>query len=152
MSTKVRLIILGVVVAVVAFLLEPNSPLGGFWAPADDMPEPSGGQVPLFIVLGLVEAIALGVGAAFIAWAFTRVPAIASSIGTSVSSTRWALVAVGWLLTNWWVHDSLHINNGNNLDGLLVIEYLFHVTLIAGGVYLAWFFTRAVMAGRRASA
>ena len=151
MSTKVRLIALGVVVAVVAFLLEPNSPLGGFWAPADDMPEPSGAQVPLFIILGIVEAAALGIGAAFIAWAFTRVPAIAASLGTSVSATRGALIAVGWLLTNWWVHDSLHINNGTDLGGLLVIEYLFHVTLIAGGVYLAWFFAQAVMAGKRSS-
>ena len=43
-------------------------------------------------------------------------------------------------LVNWWAHDSLHLHNGMDLSGLLRIEYAFHMTLIAAGLTLAWFF------------
>ncbi len=54
--------------------------------------------------------------------------------------THAAHVSVAWLLFNWWPHDSLHIANGMNLGGLLVIEYVFHISLMIGGAILAYFF------------
>ena len=44
-------------------------------------------------------------------------------------------LSIGWFLVSWWSHDNLHIHNGDDLQGLLYIEYGFHVTLIiAAGV------------------
>jgi hypothetical protein len=43
-------------------------------------------------------------------------------------------------MANWWPHDSLHLHNGLALNGLLGIEYGFHVTLMLAGVILAYFF------------
>ncbi len=37
----------------------------------------------------------------------------------------------------WWPHDNLHISNGNNLQGLLFIEYGFHFTLMIAALVLA---------------
>ena len=39
---------------------------------------------------------------------------------------------------SWWPHDNMHIHNGNDLQGLLYIEYGFHVTLMAAGLVLAY--------------
>jgi hypothetical protein len=47
-------------------------------------------------------------------------------------------LAIGWFLVSWWPHDNMHIHNGNDLQGLLYIEYGFHVTLMAGGLILAY--------------
>jgi hypothetical protein len=33
-------------------------------------------------------------------------------------------------MVSWWPHDNLHISNGNDLRGLLFIEYGFHFTLM----------------------
>ena len=52
----------------------------------------------------------------------------------------WAFLSIAWLLFSWWPHDSLHVANGINLSGLLVIEYVFHVTLMVAGAILAYFF------------
>ena len=49
-----------------------------------------------------------------------------------------AYLAIGWLLVSWWPHDNMHIHNGNDLQGLLYIEYGFHVTLMIAGLVLAY--------------
>ena len=41
-------------------------------------------------------------------------------------------------MVSWWPHDNLHIHNGNDLQGLLYIEYGFHVTLIIAASVLAF--------------
>ncbi|HEV8224498.1 MAG TPA: hypothetical protein VGP74_04510, partial [Rubrobacteraceae bacterium] len=43
-----------------------------------------------------------------------------------------------WFLVSWWPHDNLHIHNGEDLQGLLYIEYGFHVTLMLAGIVLAY--------------
>ncbi len=47
-------------------------------------------------------------------------------------------LSVGWFLVSWWPHDNLHIHNGMDLQGLLYIEYGFHVTLIVAALVLAF--------------
>jgi hypothetical protein len=42
--------------------------------------------------------------------------------------------------SSWWPHDNLHISNGNNLQGLLFIEYGFHFTLMIAALVLAYCF------------
>jgi hypothetical protein len=39
---------------------------------------------------------------------------------------------------SWWPHDNMHIHNAMNIDGLIVIEYVFHFTLIAAGFVLTY--------------
>ena len=38
----------------------------------------------------------------------------------------------------WWPHDNLHLHNGMDMQGLLFIEYGFHVTLIIAAGALAF--------------
>jgi hypothetical protein len=129
--------VLALVLAVIAFLLSPNAPFGGFWAPAATMPKPTAGQLPFFILLNIAEVVTFGLGVAFLVFGYPMVRAIAPA---SLGLTRAVHLSIAWLLLSWWSHDSLHIYNGLHLGGLLVIEYLFHVTLMIAGVILAYFF------------
>jgi hypothetical protein len=129
--------LVAVVLAAIAFFLSPNAPLGAFWLPAPDMPMPSAWQLPLFILLNVAEVVTFGIGVAFL---FFGLPLMRAIGPASLGLTRAAQVSIGWLLLNWWPHDSLHVHIGMALNGLLVIEYVFHITLMIAGVILAWFF------------
>ncbi len=122
--------------AVIAFLLSPNAPLGGFWRPDAHMPMPTAGQLPHLLLINLAEVIAFGLGMSFLVFGYPLVRAIAPA---SPRLTRAVHLSITWLLVSWWPHDSLHIHNGMNLNGLIAIEYVFHVTLMATGVILAYF-------------
>ncbi len=136
-NVRVKVIITTLAFAVLAFLSSPNGPLGGFWAPPPDFPVPSGGQVPLFMILGVFEALLFGLGASFLIFGYPLVKAIAPA---SSGLTLAAYLSIAWLLISWWPHDSLHIHSGMALNALLAIEYGFHVTLMAAGLILAYFF------------
>lgn len=137
MKTWIKVLIVTVVLAVITLLISPNGPLGTFWAPPPDFPTPTGAQLPLFMLLGIFEAVAFGLGISFLIFGYPLIKAIAPA---STTLTTAAHLAIAWLLINWWPHDSLHIFNGIALNGLLAIEYTFHVTLIVAGVVLAYFF------------
>jgi len=126
-----------VVLAAFAFILSPNGPLGSFWSPDPHMPTPTAGQLPLFILLNVAEVVTFGIGLAFLTFGLPIMRAVAPA---SKGLTRAAQISIAWLLFSWWPHDSLHVHNGMALGGLLVIEYVFHVTLMIAGVILAWFF------------
>ncbi len=49
-------------------------------------------------------------------------------------------IALPWMLVSWWPHDNLHVHNGMNLQGLLYIEYGFHLTLIIASLILTYGF------------
>ncbi|MCL4302988.1 MAG: hypothetical protein KJ077_45295 [Anaerolineae bacterium] len=137
LKTRTKVIITTLAFAVLAFLASPSGPLGGFWAPPPDFPVPSGIQTPLFMILGVLEAVLFGLGASFLIFGYPVVKAIAP---TSWGLTIAAYLSIAWLLISWWPHDSLHIHSGMALNALLAIEYGFHVTLMAAGVILAYFF------------
>src|SRR5262245_53903938 len=65
MKPWLKMLIVTVVIAIPAFLLEPRAPLGGFWAPHHALPTPPGGLVPFFLVLGLFDALSLGAAVSF---------------------------------------------------------------------------------------
>ena len=146
-NTWIKVIVLTLVLAVIAFFLSPNAPLGAFWAPGPDVPVPTASQLPLFILLNIAEALAFGLGLSFLAFGY---PAMQALSPASPLLMRAAHLSIVWLLANWWPHDSLHLHNGLNLGGLLAIEYIFHVTLMLAGVILAYFFL--TLQGRSAAA
>ena len=130
-----------IVLAIIAFAASPNGPLGGFWAPAPDFPVPASSQIPLFILLNVIEVVAFGLGVSLLLFGFPLVRAVPVA---SLALPRLAHLSISWLLLNWWMHDSLHIHNGHNMGGLLTIEYGFHVTLILAGVILGVFFLKVL--------
>ena len=46
-------------------------------------------------------------------------------------------LSIGYLMVSWWPHLNLHTHNGMNLQGLLYIDYFFHLPLEIAGVALA---------------
>lgn len=127
--TRTSRIMVIIAVTLAAFLLGPM-----LFSPAEGMPAPSGAQLPLFILLSLVEASALGLSVAF---ALFGAPEVRRRI-TDPTRARVAHLAITWALGSWWLHDNLHMSAGMSLNGLLAIEYAFHVTLIGAAAALIW--------------
>lgn len=93
-------------------------------------PQPEGVQLPLFMIIGAFEALALGLAVAILLSA----PRLIARLSPADRGPAWILaLAATWFLGNWWVHDNLHMTVGENLNGLLALEYGFHVTLILAG-------------------
>jgi hypothetical protein len=123
--------------AAAAMIAGPNGPLGGFWRPTPTVAPPTGALLPLFVLLNIAEALAFGLGMTFLLFGY---PLVRSFAPVSAGLARGAHLSIAWLLINWWPHDSLHLHVGLNLGQLIVIEYLFHITLMIAGVLLAYFF------------
>jgi hypothetical protein len=145
---RLKWIIVIVVFAVATFLTGVTGPLGSVlgWRPAPGIPEPIGVQLPLLILLALLESLALGFGVAFLLFGY---PSMRAAGPAPAALTRAAHLSIVWVLINWWSHDSFHIANGLELGGLLAIEYVFHVTLMIAGTIAAWWFL-TVIRGYRA--
>ena len=137
----IKWLVVTLVLAIIAFLASPNGPLGGFWRPSADFPQPTDAQLPLFILLNVTEALSFGFGIAFLIFGY---PLIRAFLPVSKGLTLAAHLSIAWLLFSWWPHDSLHVANGINMSGLLIIEYVFHVTLMVAGAILVYFFSAMV--------
>lgn len=148
MKTPAKVVIVTLVLGILGFLTEPNGPLGAFWAPHPSVPRATGAQIPLFMILGATEALAFGLGVSFLVFGYSTVKA---SPAVSEPLARAAHLSIVWFLINWWAHDSLHLHNGLELNGLLGIEYGFHFTLMIAGVILAWFFLAVMRTPARSS-
>jgi hypothetical protein len=124
------------VALVTAIFAVPAMALGQvIWPPAPGGPEPTAAQFPFFLFLAFFEALTFGLGVSFLLFGF--VP-LRRALGGSTWRTWAAYLAVGWFLVSWWPHDNMHIHNGNDLQGLLYIEYGFHVTLMIAGLILVY--------------
>ena len=120
------------VLAIPAFLTGPI-----IWPPADMGVEPTAGQLPFFIFLAVFEAITLGLGVSFLLFGLPVVRRI--SAGSKLRA--WAMyLSIGWLMVSWWPHNNLHMATGMDLQGLLYIEYGFHLTLMIAGIALGYGF------------
>jgi hypothetical protein len=110
------------------------------WPHPADAPVPPSALMPVFIGLGIADALALGVGVAFLIFGF---PALARIGGTG--PLTWAsYLGIGWSLVSWWPHVNMHRVNGASFEGLLMIDIIFHLTLIAVAMILAAFFLRLI--------
>jgi hypothetical protein len=139
MGRRRTAVIAAVVVSVGAFAAAPM-----LFEPAAGMPAPSAGQLPFFVALLAAEAAVLGLAVAFALLGRALVGRLFSTRGRAVA----VHVAVVWALGSWWLHDGLHMVNGTDLNGLLLIEYGFHVTLMGAAAVVAWAFVTEAL-GRR---
>jgi hypothetical protein len=84
-----------------------------------------------------MTSLTFGLGVSFLLFGLPLVRRFAAG-----SEPRaWAMyLAIGWLLVSWWPHDNLHIHVGEDMQGLLYLEYGFHVTLQIAGLIVAYGF------------
>jgi len=142
-KTWVKVLLVTVVVAIPAMLTGPI-----IWPPPADLGvAPTAGQIPFFIVLAVIEAITLGLGVSFLLFGF--VP-LRHALGGSSWRTWAAYLSIGWFLVSWWPHNNMHTHNGMDLQGLLYIEYGFHLTLMVAGLVLAYALLTLLRAGEDA--
>lgn len=134
MKTWQKVAAITLLFGVPAFLLGPV-----IWPPAPEVPTPTSGQLPLFLFLSVMEALTFGLGIAFLL--FGR--SLARRLGGGSGPLAWLVfLIIAWFLVSWWPHDNFHLHNGLELNGLLLIEYGFHFTLMLGGLVLAYAFVR----------
>lgn len=130
MKTWMKVLVVTLLFAVPAFALGPI-----LFPPAHGSPEPTAGQLPFFILLAAITSVTSGLGIAFLIFGFPSIRRFAA--GSKFRA--WGIyLSISWLLTSWWIHDNLHIHNGSDMQGLLYIEYGFHVTLMIAGLVLAY--------------
>jgi hypothetical protein len=141
MNSRLKIAVVIVVASAAAFA----SSMVIWPSPAGFTPPPS--LMPFFVGLGFVESLAFGAGVAFLifGWRLVR------ETGVSRFAAWGGYLGIAWSLVNWWAHDGFHRVTGLNYEGLVRIEYGFHVTLIAGGVLAAFFFVSVARVASRTS-
>ena len=140
MKTWHKVLLITLATAVPAFILAPM-----IWPPNLHGDAPAGFQLLLFMLLAALDALTFGLGVAFICYGLPLVRRVADGSGTSMWIT---FIATAWLLISWWPHDNMHKHNGMDLDGLLVIDYVFHVSMMLAGLVLAYNLIRALQSAR----
>ena len=94
----------------------------------------------------------LGFGVAFLIFGLP----VLRKVSPDSRPRAWAMyLSIGYLMVSWWPHLGMHAHNGLDLQGLLYIDYIFHLPLEVAGVVLAWsFFSlfRSWRSGRLAAA
>jgi len=132
--------VLTAIIAVPAFLVNPI-----IWPPAG--PAPTAAQMPYLIAMDVMQAVFLGLGVSFLVFGLP----IMRRISPDSKTRAWAMyLSIGWLMVSWWPHIGMHVHNApDNLQGLIYIDYLFHVPLMIAGAVLAYcFFSLVRQRGR----
>jgi hypothetical protein len=135
-----RLLVVTLAGTVVAAVIGPRGPLGGFWRPAPEAPHVHGGLLAGFLTEGMLENVAFGAGLAIL---LLGRKAFAGRTGSPARAATGWLAAV-WLLASWMPHAALHQHAGMRPEALLPIEWIFHGGAIAGTGLLLW----ALLSGR----
>ncbi len=134
-STWIKVVAVTLIAAVLAMVVGPI-----LW-PTSDPPlfqtEPTATQLPYFIVLQVVTSLTFGLGVSFLLFGL---PVVRRASADSKLRAWLAYLSIGWLLVSWWPHGHLHQHNGDNMQGLLYIEYGFHVAPMLAGLIVAYCF------------
>ncbi len=132
MKTKIKVAAIAIAVAVPAFLLSPV-----LFPPAEDGPIPTSSQMTHLLFLGAGDALLLGLGVAFLIFGLP----VLRRVSSDSKARAWAMyLSIGYLMVSWWPHLGMHASNGLDLQGLLMIDYIFHLPLEIAGVVLAYSF------------
>jgi hypothetical protein len=126
-------LLVSVLVAVAALLLGPI-----IWPPAEGSPSPTATQIPFLLFLNIVQATVLGLGVSFLAFGLS----VVRRISPNSKARAWAMyLSIAYLMVSWWPHISMHVHNGpENLQGLIYIDYLFHLPSMIAALVLAYCF------------
>ena len=132
-KTWAKVLLVTVLVAIPAFMLGPI-----IWPPAEGSPSPTATQLPFLLFLNLVQATVLGLGVAFLAFGLS----VMRRISPDSKVRAWAMyLSIGYLMLSWWPHINMHVHNGpDNLQGLIFIDYLFHLPSMVAALILAYCF------------
>ena len=129
MKTWMKVAIITTLVAVPAFVSGPI-----LFPPADIGVEPTASQMPLFFFLAAGDAILLGLGVSFVLFGLS----VLRKVSPDSKLRAWAMyLSISYLMVSWWPHLNLHAHNGMDLQGLLFIDFVFHLPLEVAGVALA---------------
>jgi hypothetical protein len=135
MPNKRHATTVAVAIALVAFLTARV-----IWPDVPGSEQPPASLLPFFIILGAISSVAFGLGATILLLgrpAFDRLSALTPGMRT----VTW--LSSAWLLVSWWPHENMHrVHVDGDYMGLVLIEYVFHVTLIIAGVIVALAFLR----------
>ena len=82
-----------------------------------------------------------GLGISFLIFGSSLVRAVG---GASQGLTRAAHIALSWIFIQWWPHDNMHMVAGDDLARILLIDYIFHVSLMVASLILLAFFVAVV--------
>jgi hypothetical protein len=121
---------LGIPAFVLARVIWPNPP---------GAPVPSASLLPFLMVPAVFESLAFGAGVAFLV--------VGGRALARLGQPRWLTLATyasaGWTLVSWWPHSNMHRAN-TSLQGLAVIDWTFHITVIVASCVIAVFVYRMI--------
>jgi hypothetical protein len=129
LKTWVKVALVTTLVAIPAFVLGPV-----LFPPADLGVEPTAAQMPFLLFLAVGDAVLLGLGVSFLLFGYP----VMRSVSPDSKLRAWAMyLSIGFLMVSWWPHLNMHSYNGIDLQGLLFIDYFFHLPFEVEGVVLA---------------
>jgi hypothetical protein len=135
--SKRLIVALTVGLAIPAFVLSRV-----IWPDPPGTAAPPPGLLPLLMVPAIFEALAFGAGIAFLisaGRALVRRQADRLSVA--------AYVSAAWALVSWWPHSNMHRAN-TTLEGLVLIDWTFHLTLIVGAVVIGTYLYTTIVQQR----
>jgi hypothetical protein len=132
---KISTILLTIILGIITFILSPL-----LWPSSPDLVPPNN-LLPFYIFISLIESLTFGFGIAFLIIAFPYLKKVPKEAKTR---TYLAFISLIWLLVSWWPHDNFHRMNGMNMEGLIFIEYGFHLTLIIASIILSYYFIKTI--------
>ncbi len=138
-AKKLALVVVAAVLTALVFfnLDRVFPPVGcGIGAPC---PPPSMSTIPFLIFLDFWDALAFGVGVALLIWGAISYSKWPQAIRTPLLILLF--IALWFTLLN-WIHDGWHRVNGMNMNGIVAIEFVFHVPWLIFGAVLAFTIVR----------
>lgn len=113
------------------------------WRTPSGVATPPPGIVPFFVLIGVViPALSLGLGVAFLLFGRKLLPT-----NQPLALSGASFVSISWLLVNWWPHSNFH-RVANGWANVVVIDYVFHTTVIIATCVVVAFFL-SVMSERQ---
>ena len=85
-----------------------------------------------------MQATVLGLGVSFLAFGLS----VMRGISPDSKVRAWAMYfSIAYLMVSWWPHINMHVHNGpDNLQGLIYVDYLFHLPSMIAALVLAYCF------------
>jgi hypothetical protein len=131
--SKRVIIALTVGLAIPAFILSRV-----IWPDPPGAATPPPGLLPLLMVPAIFEALSLGAGVAFL---FVAGRALLHRRAGRLAVAAYA--SAGWAMLSWWPHSNMHRAN-TTLEGLVLIDWMFHLTLIFGAAVIGTYLYRTL--------